>query len=98
MLNSERSNPDFRIDCAGYRIVCLEHKEPDTELASIGLSSPFQQVEYVEVFEAYKMQFYRILLKHDNECFTIVLSPKESQDTGFESWLSEHCGQGSDER
>ncbi|WP_342563633.1 hypothetical protein NST84_29940 [Paenibacillus sp. FSL R7-0345] len=98
MLDSESTNPDFRIDSAGYRIVCLEHKEPDAELASVSLSAPFQQVEYVELCEVYKMQFYRMLLMHDNECFTIVLSPKEAQNVGLETWLHEQCGQESDLR
>lgn len=94
LLDSERSNPGFRIDTAGYRIVCLEHKETENELASIGLAHPFHQVEYVEVLEVYKMQFYRILLMHDNECFTIILSPRDSQNAALEVWFREQSGYG----
>lgn len=43
-------------------------------------------------------QFYRLLLMHSNQCFTIMLSPREEPNTELETWLREQCGQESDER
>ncbi len=97
MLDSERSTSQFRIDSVGYRIVCLEHMESEDNLATVSLVKPFYQIEYVELFEVCKILFYRILLMHDNECFTIALSPKETQNAGLEAWLSEQCEQGRNE-
>lgn len=97
MLDPERSTSEFRIDSVGYRIVGLDHMEPETELERISLVEPFYQVEYVEIFEANTVHFYRILIMHDNECFTIALSPKETQNAGLEAWLSEQCEQGRNE-
>ncbi|MGP0585560.1 hypothetical protein [Paenibacillus timonensis] len=87
LLDSEEIGPLFRTDSAGYQIICLEEKEPENSLASIGLSAPFHQVEYVEIHDIGLNQFYRILLMHDNESFTIVLSPLNTQLTELEAWL-----------
>ncbi|MDU4694552.1 MAG: hypothetical protein E6Y08_01945 [Paenibacillus sp.] len=94
MLDSENNSLEFQIDSVGYRIVGLDHMEPETELERISLVEPFHQIEYIEIFEASTVHFYRILIMHDNECFTIALSPKETQNTGLEAWLREHCEQG----
>lgn len=87
MLDFDKEGDDFNLEGKGYSISYLEPHESVSSLRSLGVVYPFFQVEYVEFHGMQEPQYFRILLMHDNECFTIVFSLKGTQNTELEEWL-----------
>jgi hypothetical protein len=97
ILNIVEGEANFQLDTRGYTIACLEHQESLSNLSTIGLSFPFLYVEYVEIYKVQEMQYYRILLMHDNECFTVVFTIRGTQNNELEKWFSDQAIQGEDD-
>lgn len=94
MLNFEDSDTNFRLDTIGYSIVCLGNQEPLSNLSELGLTFPFLHVEYVEIHDLQGVQYYRILIMYDNECFTTIFTVRGSQNAKLEEWLADQAIQG----